>query len=889
MGPMTRLRTRRRVVAVRVGVTAVALALGVGGLAGGDAPPPARVALQGGSAWVASSTVGHLTLIDGSSAEVAARVPLGRPSTDLGAVQSNTVGYAVDRAAGTVARVDPATFALAAPVAVTESRGAALTVHPSRDALYVVDHERGQVTVTDPGAVARRRGEPRSLAEPVRSSVVDGSGRLWTLGATSGDLTWFDGADRGARSEAVPEPAGAELAVLGGEVALVERSGRRVRALDRGGRFGDSTCLDIDPADESVEVGGSPSARRLYVVSGDQGVLRVSDLASGGCGDVAIEVAAPRSDLGVPREAQGRVFVPDYTTGTVVVVDVDDRQVSRTGELVTPGEPFELFDQDGIVFYNDPATERAGVVRVDGSFAAVTKYDPDRPGGGVDPDDGGDGGAADAPSPGTEAGVGDGAAGEAGGAAGSPDGADSGPETEGATPGPADTGTGLPPGSPVPPDRPPVGSPVPPAGGPGGRGPDDPGAGPMDGPGDPRGEGLVQIVAPAVVEAGHDAGLRLVATDGGAVRDVTWAFGDGGVGSGVSVSHAWEDPGHYVVSAQGSLDGVPAGDERTITVVEPSIDAPELSGIGWPPGQTFDDQAAIEFFATVQNPVTDCSWTIEGLTLPCATTPSGADTRVSVRHRFGAGGNQVVRVDVSGPGGADTATATVTVEQLVAPVPHIGVVGATGAGGSWTAPEGTSVTFDGSGTIGSYRDLLWHDSVTGATFSGSTWTPALGVGTHTITLTADSPAFGSPSTAVTINVQRPDTSAPTGWIEWASFTGGDAGYTVTAADAESGITSIAIYGEFHGACISDADPDAPPTPLHVGPTTSPLATGTGGQLVPDGAGEVTFTAGLTLCPAGTHFGADLSGGFANWYQSAWAVVTNGAGLTFTTDPLIIVT
>ena len=485
----------------------------------------------------------------------------------------------------------------------------------------------------------------------------------------------------------------------------------------------------------------------------------------------------------------------------------------------------------------------------------------------------------------------------------------------------------------------------------------------------------MQIVASAVVEAGHDAGLRLVATDGGDLRDVTWAFGDGDVRSGVSVMHVWQDPGHYVVSAQGTLDGVAAGDERTITVVEPRIDAPEalfvasatrveasdpvtftdlstgatewawsfagsegpstsslqapptqswsspgtytvaltvgnsigtdsheldievvapppgapeLSAIGWPPGQTFDDQTPIEFFATVRNPVTDCSWTIEGLTLPCATAPSGADTRVSVRHRFGAGGDQVVRVDVSGPGGTDSATATVTVEQLVAPVPHIGVVGATGAGGSWTAPEGTSVTFDGSGTTGSYRDLLWHDSVTGATFSGSTWTPALGVGTHTITLTADSPGFGSPSTAVTITVQPPDTSAPTGWIELASFTGGDVGYTVTAADAESGITSIAIHGEFHGACTSDADPDAPPTPLHVGPTTSPLATGTGGQLVPDGAGGVTFTTGLTFCPAGTSFGADLSdGNAADWYQAAWAEVTNGAGLTYTTEPLII--
>ncbi len=42
----------------------------------GDAPPPARVVLRSGGAWVVSR-VGLLTLIDGRSAEVVARVDLG--------------------------------------------------------------------------------------------------------------------------------------------------------------------------------------------------------------------------------------------------------------------------------------------------------------------------------------------------------------------------------------------------------------------------------------------------------------------------------------------------------------------------------------------------------------------------------------------------------------------------------------------------------------------------------------------------------------------------------------------------------------------------------------------------------------------------------------------
>ncbi|NLT54376.1 MAG: PKD domain-containing protein, partial [Actinomycetales bacterium] len=44
---------------------------------------------------------------------------------------------------------------------------------------------------------------------------------------------------------------------------------------------------------------------------------------------------------------------------------------------------FELFPRDGAVFYNDPASQRAGVILVDGSVKPVLKYDPADPSQGV--------------------------------------------------------------------------------------------------------------------------------------------------------------------------------------------------------------------------------------------------------------------------------------------------------------------------------------------------------------------------------------------------------------------------------------------------------------------------------------------------------------------------
>ena len=65
------MRAVRRTTGLKLGAGLVGCAM-VGALvAQGDAAPPAELDLRGGGAWVASSTVGQLTLIDGGTAEVA--------------------------------------------------------------------------------------------------------------------------------------------------------------------------------------------------------------------------------------------------------------------------------------------------------------------------------------------------------------------------------------------------------------------------------------------------------------------------------------------------------------------------------------------------------------------------------------------------------------------------------------------------------------------------------------------------------------------------------------------------------------------------------------------------------------------------------------------------
>jgi hypothetical protein len=357
---------------------------GFGLLARAGGSPPARVDLRAGGAWVAS-TVGLMTLIDGSSAQVVARVDVGEASSGLTAVQAGAVGYAVDGERGTVVRIDPRTYAPGPPTRVVTGASEDVVARATRQSVYVLDEGRGRVAVADADDLAVRQGDEVSVADGVRSSVVDSDGRLWLLGDTTGDLVWFDGPERHTRPAVVDDPTGAELVVAGGSPVVVDRAARTVRRLGPGGGDAARACIDIRGDDASVRFGAAAGGDRVYAVSGDQGVLRVSEFATGGCASVAVTVAAAGSELGPPVEARGRVFVPDYTTGKVAVVDVDRERIVVTDEPVAEGR-FELFAEDGFVFYNDPDSERAGVIHVDGSVDRVVKYDPTNPGAGLDND-----------------------------------------------------------------------------------------------------------------------------------------------------------------------------------------------------------------------------------------------------------------------------------------------------------------------------------------------------------------------------------------------------------------------------------------------------------------------------------------------------------------------
>jgi hypothetical protein len=143
-------------------------------------------------------------------------------------------------------------------------------------------------------------------------------------------------------------------------------------AQQRAGWVGDDAAVDTwacfpQASADQMQLLGSAGSARVYAGVPQTGTLEVSDLDTGRCGE-PIDVSNPGNALGPLVESEGFVLVPNETTGQAAVVDIDSGTVAEDlAVLPEPGGRLELVARDGLVFYNDLAGERAGVLGFDGS------------------------------------------------------------------------------------------------------------------------------------------------------------------------------------------------------------------------------------------------------------------------------------------------------------------------------------------------------------------------------------------------------------------------------------------------------------------------------------------------------------------------------------------
>lgn len=131
-----------------------------------------------------------------------------------------------------------------------------------------------------------------------------------------------------------------------------------------------------DRVETASDVGlGVPSASSLVpLVLRQAQVLAVVDTGTGKTATFHLPVARS-ARLGRPVAAGARVYVPDDSSGTVLVVDTRTGRTVRTVKLAHPGghARISVFVQNGLVWGNDEAGPQA-MVECQGTIRVLTKY-----------------------------------------------------------------------------------------------------------------------------------------------------------------------------------------------------------------------------------------------------------------------------------------------------------------------------------------------------------------------------------------------------------------------------------------------------------------------------------------------------------------------------------
>ncbi|ADP78635.1 PKD domain-containing protein [Pseudofrankia inefficax] len=664
-------------------------------IAGNGAGAAARsVSLEDSAAWLLSPTIGETELVDGNTGAVITRVTLG--AGQLAGAQSGADEVVADTGGGTVRRVDGATYRVSA--AVRPGRpGEPLTVYPTKSTLFIANRTTGLVTAADPERLTTRYTASLSARMPVGGVAADGNTGLWAIDATTGDLAHVGPSGTTIRRHAV-DPAHTQLVTAAGRAVAVDLTAGRAVTITASGGGGPAACVDTAVGDTTVSVVPATSAEQVYVTSGQRGVLLISDLATGRCGR-AIDLGVAGHRLGQAVETARRLFVPDYTTGQVIVADLASGRVIASPTVLPPGTLFELASQGSITFFNDPSTARAGIISLDGTVRAVQKYDAANPGssaGGHSGSSGPSGGsdpltAADVSGP-------------------------TGPVTPGPTPTPTTPVTGR--------------SSVQPSNGPATVGGSLQTAVPLDGrtPAAAAPGARIEVSAPRARMADPLTLHAVLVGANGQVSDAritstAWTFGDGATGGGVRVSHAWAAAGTYQVGAAIRLrDGTStaASTVITITAQAPPITGPSTTPVSPPPSSrpttpptTPAAKPKAALFAQQSTPSSGQQVPLEVAADATGSSGSGAlrytfdfgdgtaavgpQAGVTARHDYAATGTYPVRLTVT-----DATGATDAVEEsvLVAPAgaAWVDVRPDSGQGPPLTATADASAS-SGTGTL----------------------------------------------------------------------------------------------------------------------------------------------------------------------------------------------
>ncbi|GAA1781452.1 fibronectin type III domain-containing protein [Streptomonospora arabica] len=357
------------------------------------------VRLADGNVWLWNSPDGQIARTNSRDGRVDLVTQLPESAGhDVRITQTDDHLILHDLDTGRMTSIDLATLAFSGRADLSPEGDLSVALDAGRG--VIVDRKAGEVRAVDP-ATLTATGEALKLPAPLVGGRFDAQGTLWVGAPSQGTVTGVRVDEGGARAVET-----AEVADPGDDVAMTVRDqGPLVanRSDDtivevRGGETAETDApLDLADAVLPPRTPGDlvavtlPGAGRMLALPGphDGGGAEVLD-----AGDVGSAVAVPY---------EGRVYLPDEG-GRVRVFEADGA-VADPISLEGASGPLGLEVREGYLFVNAPESGTALVIGPSGDSAEVDTAAPPGPGGPAEspaPDDGGPAPLPPDVDPGTE-------------------------------------------------------------------------------------------------------------------------------------------------------------------------------------------------------------------------------------------------------------------------------------------------------------------------------------------------------------------------------------------------------------------------------------------------------------------------------------------------------
>jgi len=323
-------------------------------------------------AWLSNSGDGSVVHVNGLSGAPDAHVPLhdaeGHP---LEVIQDGDTVVVVDTVTGVVSRVDPAQLIVSQMVEV----GTGSQVVIGHGEAYLIETEHGgvqRIDLADFSAV----GSPLRLNQRVGRAGVDRDGTLWIPAPASGQIVPVaDGA--AGTAVIVGRPGDALSLTIAGGTPVVTNATRSTMIVVGAGRA--QVTINLPGSNgggrpRTLLPPASTEAAVVPVVVAGAGELILVDTRTGTPTSVTLAGTAG-DDLGVPAILGGRVYVPNHTTGSLIVYDSGaGRLLDQIPVSDQPGR-LDVFVKDGLVWANDADGPDAVSVDGSGKVTHIGKYD----------------------------------------------------------------------------------------------------------------------------------------------------------------------------------------------------------------------------------------------------------------------------------------------------------------------------------------------------------------------------------------------------------------------------------------------------------------------------------------------------------------------------------